>query len=288
MTDGWMKLRGNGQHEEVPGEPRSTAPRHATQLPPPGQPAAPTEDVHQALQMLTLAQRTADEHVATAHRQAEKVQADARAAAEQILQEARAQAESVRTEADTVLAEARALTEQSARDAKAQADAARQNGEKIVADARAQAARIAEEAKAGADELKRQAQQRYDDEVGNLAAKRESLQQQIEALQEFDRDYRSRLLTFMQAQLRAMWVDEPRVEGEIGEVATPAAKGVSPAKPARVSSGAWTSGAQGSSPQGSGAQGPAVQGAAVRPPAPPAPRAAADGAKTAEPAADRA
>jgi len=59
-----------------------------------------------------------------------------------------------------------------------------------------------------------QAQQRYEDIVGSLAAKREALQRQIEALEQFDGDYRARLTTFMQNQLRALWVDEPRVNEE--------------------------------------------------------------------------
>ena len=51
----------------------------------------------------------------------------------------------------------------------------------------------------------------------DLATKREALQQQIEALEQFDREYRSRLTTFMQNQLRALWVDEPQVSAEIGQ-----------------------------------------------------------------------
>jgi hypothetical protein len=66
--------------------------------------------------------------------------------------------------------------------------------------------------------------------VGNLAAKREALQQQIEALQEFDREYRTRLLTFMKAQLRALWVDEPQVDGEIEQPGGPATPGSQPAQ----------------------------------------------------------
>jgi hypothetical protein len=66
--------------------------------------------------------------------------------------------------------------------------------------------------------------------VGNLAARREVLQQQIEALQEFDRDYRARLLTFMQAQLRALWVDEPHVDGEVEQPGAPASTRLLPAQ----------------------------------------------------------
>jgi hypothetical protein len=67
--------------------------------------------------------------------------------------------------------------------------------------------------------------------VGNLAAKREALQQQIEALQVFDRDYRARLLAFMQAQVRALWVDERQFDS--GETEQPATS--SPALPTRRS-----------------------------------------------------
>jgi cell division septum initiation protein DivIVA len=177
----------------------------------------------QALQMLTLAQRTGEEHVAGALRQAEGIQADARAAAEHAVREAQGQADTVRREADKALSDARARAAQVAKDAQEHADKTRRDADKVVADARARAAGIAKDAQAGADGLKRQAQQRYEEMVGNLATKREALQQQIEALQEFDRDYRARLVTFMQAQLRALWVEEPQVDEAAEQPDAPAA-----------------------------------------------------------------
>jgi cell division septum initiation protein DivIVA len=174
----------------------------------------------QALQVLTLAQRTADEHVATAHRQADKIFAEARATAEQIVQDAEAHADNLRREAEKKVAGTRATADQIARDAQTHADNTRRNAEKILAEARTRAAEIAKDAQANADELKDQAQQKYQDVVGSLATKREALQQQIEALEQFDREYRTRLTTFMQSQLRALWVDEPRVEVEVEEANT--------------------------------------------------------------------
>jgi cell division septum initiation protein DivIVA len=165
--------------------------------------------------MLALAQRTAEEHVATAHSQADKIHSDARATAEQIVRDAEAQADAVQRKADKALSDANAGAAQIATDAKAHADNARRDGDKIVSEARVRAKEIAEDAQASADSLKRQAQLRYEEMVGNLAAKREALQQQIKALQQFDRDYRARLLTFMQAQLRALWVDERHVDAEV-------------------------------------------------------------------------
>ena len=181
---------------------------------------------NQALQVLTLAQRTAEEHVAIAHRHADKIRTDAQAAADQIARDAQAHAHAVRSEADKVLADARAAAEQAARDARARADEAQHNADQIVSKARAQAEAIAEEAKGHAEQLRQQAQQRYDDSVGSLRAKREALQQQIEALEVFDREYRARLTSFMQGQLRALWVDQPQApELEVPGPPVPAQSG---------------------------------------------------------------
>jgi len=173
----------------------------------------------QALQVLTMAQRTAEEHVATAHHQADKIRTDAQAAAEQIARDAQVHAHNVRREADKVLFEARQASEQLARDARARTEEAQQNADKILAEARGQAEAITAEARAAADQLKAAAQLRHDDVVGSLGARREALQQQIEALEQFDREYRGRLTAFMQGQLRALWVDQPHVVGELEPLA---------------------------------------------------------------------
>ncbi len=186
----------------------------------------------QALQVLTLAQRTAEEHVASAHRQAERIHAEARATAEEIVRDAQQHAHGVRREADTSLADARAAAQRTAREAQERADDARRAAEKMLAEARERADAAAADAQAKADELARRAQQRYDDVVGSLAAKREALQRQIEALEQFDRDYRARLTAFMQGQLRALWVDEPRVDGDVDEAdAASAAEPIAPPSP---------------------------------------------------------
>jgi cell division septum initiation protein DivIVA len=180
---------------------------------PPQQPAHP----NQALQVLTLAQRTAEEHVARAHHQADKIRTDALAAAEQIARDAQVHAHNVRREADKVLTDARAASEQVARDSHARTEEARRTADKIVAEARAQSEQIVAEARANSEHLNHQARQRYDDVVGSLGTKREALQNQIEALEHFDREYRSRLTAFMQNQLRALWVDQPQTNMDLPE-----------------------------------------------------------------------
>lgn len=169
----------------------------------------PDPDAQRALQVLILAQRTADEHTATAQQQADTIRADARATAEQIAQNAQKHADGAKREAAQVLSDARASAEKIVRDAQAHADGSRRDAEKVLSDARAAAQVTAREAQAKATELDRDAQHRYDDVVGSLAAKRDALQEQIDALQQFDRDYRSRLRKFMHGQLRALGDDEP-------------------------------------------------------------------------------
>jgi cell division septum initiation protein DivIVA len=115
----------------------------------------------------------------------------------------------VRREADKALTDARAKAEDIAKDAQANADNARRENEKILADARAKAEELEKAALAKADALDREAQQRYQEVVGSLETKRAALQQQIDALQQFDKDYRARLRTFMNSQLRALGDDGP-------------------------------------------------------------------------------
>jgi vacuolar-type H+-ATPase subunit H len=196
---GGMTMSPNGGHHS------SEAPEQQPPIP------ADAGVQHQALQVLTLAQRTADEHLAKAHQDAEKIRADARAMAEQIAREAEGHAGNVRQDANTMLSDARESAADTAREAKAHADQAQRNADKLVSEAQAQAQAITAEARSSAEELKVQAEQRFQDVVGSLAAKREALQDQIEALERFDREYRSRLQTFMQGQLRALWVDQPQL-----------------------------------------------------------------------------
>jgi len=229
---------------------------------------------NQALQVLTMAQRTAEEHVAVANRQADKIRTDAQTAADQIARDAQGHAHDVRREADKVLADARAASEQAARDARERAADARLKADQIVAEAREQATAIAREAQGHAEQLKLQAQQRYDDSVGSLRAKREALQQQIEALEQFDREYRARLTSFMQNQLRALWVDRPQVDTDLEPQAGAVPAGSAPDGETRSAAvGAAGSGPEGEAPSAAAGFGPAAGAPAEEPAAKTAPEA---------------
>jgi cell division septum initiation protein DivIVA len=110
-----------------------------------------------------------------------------------------------------VLALAQRTAEVITREAQDKADETRRRADEALAAAHEQAEAIVGDGRQHAEQLKIQAQQRYEDAVGGLSVKRTALQQQIEALELFDSDYRRRLTTFMQGQLRALWADRPEV-----------------------------------------------------------------------------
>jgi cell division septum initiation protein DivIVA len=164
----------------------------------------------EALQVLTLAQRTAEDHIAAVNLHATKVRDEAQALAERIHRDARSYADKVRAEADELLVEARAAAELGIRDGGTQAAEIRRQAELTLADARTQAERIVAGGHDHAEQLKLRAQQRYEDAVGGLSIEREALQKQIEDLALFDTDYRQRLTSLLQSQLRALWTGQPR------------------------------------------------------------------------------
>ncbi|MEV4134767.1 hypothetical protein AB0J72_21665 [Dactylosporangium sp. NPDC049742] len=170
---------------------------------------------HQALQVLTMAQRTAEEHLDGAKREAEQIRAGAHAEAGQIVQKAQARADALRAEAEKIIADARAQADSIAQSAEQFAAETEQNASDVLAEAQDRADKIIQQARASAHEIKQRAEQIYEDVVGGLTSKRQALQQQIEALERFDHEYRSRLTSFMQQQMRALWVSQPQVEADI-------------------------------------------------------------------------
>ena len=164
----------------------------------------------QALQVLTLAQRTAEEHLAVARRQADQIRGDAQGAASKIGEDAQQHAKTTREQAERMLSEARINAERIAQAARAQADEIRQEASAVLNNAKDEADGIVNAGREQANQLNAQARYQYEDAVGGLEVKRAALQRQIEALEEFDREYRRRLSGFLQGQLRALWAEEPQ------------------------------------------------------------------------------
>lgn len=101
-----------------------------------------------------------------------------------------------------------ALAQQTADQAIAEA---RSEANKIVGDARQRAEAIEREARSKADALERDAQDKHRSIIGVLETQRTALETQLDQLRQFEREYRSRLKSFLEGQLRQL---ENSAEGE--------------------------------------------------------------------------
>jgi DivIVA domain-containing protein len=123
-----------------------------------GGPITGPDGEQQALRVLMMAQRTADDHVSDARREADKVLGEARSKAEEVTRDARSKAEA----------------------------------------------------------LERDARQRHQEAISGLDAKRTALQQHIDTLKQFEREYRTRLKAYLESQLRDLEGRGQTLEAEIG------------------------------------------------------------------------
>jgi len=126
----------------------------------------PAEHHQQAVQMLALAQQTADQHLTQAKAEAEK-----------LINEARSQA-------DTALAEANDK-------------AGRQ-----LADAQARAKQLNDESSARAAQVLHDAEQRAGTITSQFEQRKAALERRVEELRTFEREYRTRLKSYLESQLR--------------------------------------------------------------------------------------
>ncbi len=152
----------------------------------------------EAERLVSQAQEFAERTVREAREEAESTLTSARAEAESTLTSARTEAESTltsaRTEAESTVTSARAEAEGAVGSATAEAEAtlssARAEAETTLARSRETAARADAEvaAKVAAS-------------LGDLEERRTGLEQRIEDLQSFEREYRTRLKAFLRTQL---------------------------------------------------------------------------------------
>ncbi|OBG01346.1 DivIVA-like cell division protein Wag31 [Mycolicibacter sinensis] len=151
--------------------------------PPPPQPAAPEpateEQALKAARVLSLAQDTADRLTGTARAESEKLMADARANADQIVSEARQTAE-------TTVAEAR------------------QRADAMLADAQTRSETQLRQAQEKADALQADAERKHSEIMGTINQQRTVLEGRLEQLRTFEREYRTRLKTYLESQLEEL------------------------------------------------------------------------------------
>jgi len=103
---------------------------------------------------------------------------------------------------------------------------ARREADKLLSEARAKAEEVTREARAKAEALERDARQRHQEAISGLDAKRTALQQHIETLKQFEREYRTRLKAYLESQLRDLAGRGQAIEAELARMNNGEPKGV--------------------------------------------------------------
>ncbi len=135
------------------------------------------DELSQATRMLALATETADRHVSEAKAQADRLLAEARTSSEKMVSEATSKSEQqladARTKSEAMLADAKTRSESLDRDSQARAQALTQDAERKQAEI-----------------------------MGSMEQRKTTLDKQIEDLRTFEREYRARLKSYLESQLR--------------------------------------------------------------------------------------
>ncbi|MDQ2882642.1 MAG: DivIVA domain-containing protein [Actinomycetota bacterium] len=135
------------------------------------------------------------------HVQAAKVLGLAQEMADRLTGEAKA-------EADGMLGEARTKSEQLLSDARAKADGmvneARTRAETMLNDARTRAETLDRQSREKASSLERDAARKHAEILGSISQEKTVLEKKIDELRTFEREYRTRLKTYLESQLREL------------------------------------------------------------------------------------
>jgi DivIVA domain-containing protein len=146
------------------------------QVPPPPEPMAPPppppimqariDENSQVVKVLAMAQETAEKYVADAKTEAERMLGDARTTVDRMIGEARSKADS------------------------------------MTAEARSRADGLEREARSKATALTQEAERKHNEIIGGLEQRKTTLEKRIEELRTFEREYRTRLKSYLESQLR--------------------------------------------------------------------------------------
>lgn len=103
---------------------------------------------------------------------------------------------------------------------------ARSEANKIVGEARSRAEGLERDARAKADALERDAQEKHRVAMGSLESARATLERKVEDLRGFEREYRTRLKSYLESQLRQL---ETQADDSLAPPRTPATASLPPA-----------------------------------------------------------
>ncbi|MBJ7398945.1 DivIVA domain-containing protein [Mycolicibacterium sp.] len=150
------------------------------------------EQALKATRVLSLAQDTADRLTSTAIAEADKMVADARADAEQIVFEARQLAETTVTEAQ-------------------------QRADATLTDAQTRSESQLRQAYEKADFLQADAERKHTEFMNTINQQRTVLEGRLEQLRTFEREYRTRLKTYLESQLEELGQRSSAAPADAGE-----------------------------------------------------------------------
>jgi DivIVA domain-containing protein len=166
---------GSGARDDRPESAPMTV---AAPAPPPQtSPQIREDEAMRASRMLALATETAERHVNEAKSQADQM------------------VTSAKSTSDRMVTEARAKSEQMVTEAKQRADA-------MLGDARTRADTMEREARAKAAALQQDAERKHVEALASLEEKRASLERKVDELRTFEREYRTRLRSYLESHLR--------------------------------------------------------------------------------------
>ena len=109
---------------------------------------------------------------------------------------------------------------------------AQRTADEHVSEARTQADRIIGEARTRADQLKREADDKHRQMIGSLENERVTLEREVEKLRTFEREYRSRLKSYLESQLRELDGRGPSRAGRRAPGSAASRRGQPPARAA--------------------------------------------------------
>jgi transcriptional regulator with XRE-family HTH domain len=136
-------------------------------------------------------------HAAAQATEAEEILRNARAEADEIVADARTHARHLadNEQVDGLIADARQAADEVLGRARREAD-------DILTKARRESERITSNSRGRAESLERLAQERWHEVMGSLVQSREELERRVDDLRMFEREYRRRLLAYLEGQVR--------------------------------------------------------------------------------------
>jgi len=161
----------------------------------------PADHHLRAAKILGLAQEMADRLTGEAKAESEQLVGGARTKSEATLSDAKTRSEQMLSDAksksEQMLAEAKSKSEQMVTEARTKSEA-------MLSDAKTRSETMQRQAKERADSLQAESERKHTEMISTITEKRTGLEKHIDELSTFEREYRSRLKSYLESQLHEL------------------------------------------------------------------------------------